>query len=629
MKDRGVWVYDIETIKNCFTLTAINVNTEEIVKFVLHSERDDLNDLINHLEKVKLYIGFNNIAFDGQVIQFILNSLVKWKNNKLNIETIVTEIYSYAQEVIENSNLGLFPEFKEWELTIKQLDLYKIKHFDNKAKIQSLKGLEFWMKYPNVQDMPIKHSESVDISQINEILDYNLNDVLATYEFYKLCKSEIELREDLSKEFNLNLLNANDPKIGAEIFAKLLSEDMKMDKKDLKQLRTYRSSINIGEIILPYIKFKSQEFNKLLDSLKNKIITETKGSLDHSIIYKQFKYDFGAGGIHGCIEPGTYKLEEGYIIEDIDVSSFYPNLAIVNGFRPEHLGESFNRIYKYIYDERKKIPKKDPRNAAYKLMLNGVYGKSNSKYSYLYDPKFTMSITINGQLLIALLAETLVDETNCQVLQVNTDGITIKYKDCHKDLVKEICNNWCSLTGLDLEYALYNQMTIMDVNNYIGVYTDNKVKYKGLFELTKESHKDTSFNIVPLALSNYFIKNISIEDTIKTHKDIYDFCGKAKFKGKDYGITEYIKKSKFNNEDYYEKIREKQQKTTRYYISTNGATFVKIYNKGSEEFINKGYLVTIFNKYKEQKDYLINYSFYINECYKILNIIEPKQLKLF
>lgn len=260
-------------------------------------------------------------------------------------------------------------------------------------------------------------------------------------------------------------------------------------------------------------------------------------------------------------------------------------------------------------------------------MLNGVYGKSNSKFSYLYDPKFTMSITINGQLLISMLAEKLVDSTDCTVLQVNTDGITIRYNKKYKDLVSEICSDWCKLTNLELEFAYYKQMTIMDVNNYIGVYTDGKCKYKGLFELKKEPHKDTSFSIIPIAISNYFINKIPIKDTIINHNNIYDFCGKAKFKGKDYGEIRFLDYS--DNLKSYIEHKQKQQKTTRYYISKNGSTFVKMYAKGSEEFINKGYLVTVFNKFKEEKEYHINYDFYISECYKILDIIENKQLELF
>jgi len=83
-------------------------------------------------------------------------------------------------------------------------------------------------------------------------------------------------------------------------------------------------------------------------------------------------------------------------------------------------------------------------------------------------------------------------------------------------------------------------------------------------------------------------------------------------------------------EDNEEKIQ-KQQKNVRYYISKTGAVFVKYYTKGTSEFINKAYTVTIFNNYIEKQfsEYNIDYSFYINECRKIIDVIEDKQLSLF
>ena len=141
-------------------------------------------------------------------------------------------------------------------------------------------------------------------------------------------------------------------------------------------MRTPRSIIHFNECILPKIKFQSKEFNALLIKWKSISITETKGSISDSVIYKGFKYDYGTGGIHGCIKSGIYEANDEYCICDIDVSSFYPNLAITNNFYPEHLGETFCKVYKEIYDTRAKAKKEgnDVVNAGLKLALNGVYG---------------------------------------------------------------------------------------------------------------------------------------------------------------------------------------------------------------------------------------------------------------
>lgn len=264
---------------------------------------------------------------------------------------------------------------------------------------------------------------------------------------------------------------------------------------------------------------------------------------------------------------------------------------------------------------------------ALKLALNSVYGKSNDKYSFLYDPKYTMQTTLNGQLMLAMLIEGLTNIKSLEMIQANTDGITVKL---HKNDIKQyydICNKWSMDTQLDLEYVEYSKMIIRDVNNYIAVSTKGKVKYKGAFEIKKELHKDNSFMIIPLALADYFINNTSIEHSIMNHSNIYDFCGRQKFVGEDYGETHEVL---INEKGPYNNI-EKQQKNVRYYISKPGKTFIKQYKKGSSSFINKGYQVTIFNKYQEKylKDYNINYDFYIKECYKEIDLIIDKQLELF
>lgn len=233
-----------------------------------------------------------------------------------------------------------------------------------------------------------------------------------------------------------------------------------------------------------------------------------------------------------------------------------------------------------------------------------------------------MKTTLNGQLLLSILAENLVNGIDdLQILQINTDGITIKInRNCLEDYYN-ICKGWEFNTNLQLEYVNYSKMVIRDVNNYLSVKLDDKIKYKGAFEIEKEYHKDNSFKIVPIALNDYFVKGISVEQTIKNHKNIYDFCGREKFRGEDYGEMNYL----IDNSH----VVERQQKNVRFYISTNGGRFIKYYNSGGNEFLYKKYKVTIFNKYIEKDNYNIDYQFYINECNKIIRIIEDKQLDLF
>ena len=291
------------------------------------------------------------------------------------------------------------------------------------------------------------------------------------------------------------------------------------------------------------------------------------------------------------------------------------------------MGDSFSSIYSNIYKERTKISKNDPRNGAYKLMLNGCFGKAGDINSFLHDNKFLLSITVNGQLLLSILIDKFLKINNLTFIQCNTDGITIKFKRTDFNKIKSICKSWELLTGLELEHTDYSKMVIRDVNSYIGIYTDvnKEPKYKGAFEIDKDYHKDNSFRIIPIALSEYFIKGIPIEETIKKHNNIYDFCGRQKFTRESYGMIHRLSYDKLGNPI---DLTEKQQKNVRYYISTNADVFYKYYDKGTNEIIHKNYKVTIFNNYIKKDSYDINYSFYIKECYKIIDLIEVKQLTM-
>jgi hypothetical protein len=639
--DKNIWVYDIETFKKCFTYTAINKDTEEIVKYVIHEEKYELPELIIHLKSCKGQIGFNNINFDYPILHFIMENyehyedIMNSENSGLDIKDrinqIITSIYNEAQRIIESQNQSFgfdkFNGIKEKYWKISQMDLYKMWHFNNVARRQSLKGLEIAMNYPNVMESSIHHSkDSLTLKEVDEILEYNLNDVLATYEFYKLSKGKIQLRQDLNQKYNLNCINYPDSKIGEELVLKLYCQKTRLDYWETKKLRTKRTEIKLEDCIFDYISFESKEFNKLLDKLKSKVITETKGSIEESVIYKGFKYDYGSGGIHGSIKEGIYEADEDYIIIDADVGSMYPSIAVLNKLYPEHLGLEFCDVYEDILKQRIQAKKEGNMTLSdgYKLSLNSVYGKSNDEHSFLMDSLYTMKTTLNGQLLLTMLIEELVDVIpSLQMLQVNTDGLTVKFHIDYINIYHEICKDWEEKTKLSLEFVSYKKMIILNVNNYLALTDTDKIKYKGSFEIDKELHKDNSFRIVPYALSKYFFYGQPIENTIINHTNIYDFCGRQKFKGEDIGKTHTLIDNK--------EVIEKQQKNVRYFISNKGSTFIKYYKKGTTEFINKGYQVTIFNKYIEKpfKDYNINYDFYIKECMKIIELIESKQLTLF
>jgi hypothetical protein len=428
-------------------------------------------------------VGFNNLGFDYPVVHHILTT------HHCNYATI----YAKAQEIIDTPWDDRFRNMIRDPL-VPQIDLYKIKHYDNFSKSTRLKYLEFVMRMQTIQDLPIEVGTWLTQSQIHDLAVYNKHDVQATHDFLvDYCLPDIELRKALSDEYGINMINFNDSKMGSVVL------EHELQKAGVSTGgKTFRDQIELKEIILPYISFAHPEFIRVLDYLKGQTLKETKGAFDDlSAHCFGIEFIFGTGGIHASIESGHVHAEEGYQIVDVDVASYYPNLAISNRWYPEHLSEIFCDVYQALYEKRKTFPKGSPQNAALKLALNGTYGNSNSKYSTFYDPKFTISITVNGQLLLCMLAEHLAVIPTCKLIQANTDGVTVSIRDDYRPYLDEVCRWWENLTGLILEAAEYSDMWIRDVNNYIARYTNGKFKRKGAYEFDRQPHQNHSGLIVP------------------------------------------------------------------------------------------------------------------------------------
>ena len=325
----NIEVYDLEITKSCMTYTGLNINNEEISQFIIHKDKSELSKMINHIKSLKGMIGFNNINFDYPIIHYIFKQFCNTQNeycywNKEDYSDVIDKIFNEAQRLINEQSKEAFNQIiaiKTSEVIVPQLDLFKVWHYNNKARMTSLKSLEIAMNLPNVMDMPIDYKrDDITLDEVyNVILPYNLNDVEATYEFYKRSIEKINLRKGLINKYNLPCINYPDSKIGEELVLKLYCEATNTNTWDVKKLRSERLKIALKDCIFDYIKFETPEFNNLLNIFNNKVITETKGAIAESVIFNNFKYDYGTGGIHGCIKPGVYESNDEYLIIDADV----------------------------------------------------------------------------------------------------------------------------------------------------------------------------------------------------------------------------------------------------------------------------------------------------------------------
>ena len=321
---KNIEVYDLESLANLFTYTGYDYKNDKWYQFVISPWKNQTSELIEHLNNVGLMIGFNNEAYDYPLLHHIIRHQREYINNPKAGELI----YQNSQQLIDME----FSAIADKNKIIPQMDLYLIWHYNNKARHQNLKGLEIQMKMENVEEMPLHHTHICTPEEEHLILEYNKNDVLATFLFLKVTvgktdyplykgKNKIKLRLDLNKQFGVNVLNKGDVPMGEELILNLYARAAEIDPYQLKrQGGTPRpNGINLKDCIPCWCHLESNEFLTLLTQLKNTTIRGEKGEFSFSVIFHNYKFDFGQGGAHGSASPKVWISNNDWVIADYDV----------------------------------------------------------------------------------------------------------------------------------------------------------------------------------------------------------------------------------------------------------------------------------------------------------------------
>lgn len=731
----GDWIFDIETYPNCLTFAISSSDGKHVRVFEVSDRMNQTQEILNclrYLAKNKQrMIGFNNLGFDYPVLHAIMEQAKEAKRQGIQYYIDAAEVYNIAMEQIQTARDGFAKVIKSEDEIIPQIDLFKINHFDNKARATSLKMLEFNMLSDNIEDLPFTVGKELTYDEIDVLKRYNLHDVLETKKFYHHNISAIRLREDLSKKYSYNFMNHNDTKIGKDYFILELEKHQKgicykVDSYGRRKMnQTKHKSIALKDCLFDYYDFKRPEFIALKDWFSKQTIKETKGVFtdieEHllgdvakyaemevkrikfktkptereikefkklhplgwveeqelkaletlkdsqgnpvketyvdektgkekqrivrvpkisyygcfkvasclNVVINGFRFDFGTGGGHASMSSSVIIEDNQYLIRDCDVSSMYPNIAISNNVYPLHLGETFCKIYKDVYEQRKSYGKGTPENAVMKLALNGVYGDSNNEYSPFYDASYTMKITVNGQLSLCLLVERFLTIPDLTIIQLNTDGITVKLPREYEEEYMSICKQWMKDVKLELEFADYKSMHIRDVNNYIACYTNGKVKFKGAYVAYDRDgkgelgwHQNHSAKVVQMAAAAEMLDGIPVEQFILNHKNKYDFLLRTKVPRS----SSLVLLTQIDDEGL-EFEETKLQNICRYYPCKKGGKLVKVMPplEGSTEFrrigIDTDWNVKVCNNIVDF-DWDVDYDYYINESRKL--VIEEK-----
>lgn len=656
IRGKIVYVYDIEVFQNIFHCSVKNTETNDIYKFEISERKNQLRELVKFFKQVDKYItwgdyyttniniptniifcGYNNLHYDNPIINYIIE--YEDKLMQYNIPTICSSIFNLSKTIATSSEDNI-DAWKHWKYQI-WFDTFDILTmlYSNKLRV-GLKEIQVTMQYPNVQEFVCDWTKPLPLEDFDSMIDYNINDIESTSELLNRCKKDVDLRIAIEDEYGVRVLSKDGVNIGMKILTQKYLEKTGLTWWDIKDLRSPMSVIPLKDVILPFIKYDSPILQRVLEDMKNQIVSPGRKGYENKFVFNNLRYSVGVGGIHSVNSPEIIIPRDDEMLIDIDVASLYPSMLIEYEFYPKHLGKEFLEVYKQIKDERIEAKHNGDKvkNETLKLALNGLSGNLQNEHNFCYSPFAVMQIRINGQLLLLMLAEKLT-QIGCRIVQANTDGLFVLLKKDVYFKVNSICREWEQLTKLTLEEDRFKAMYQYAINDYFAVTEDNKVKEKGMFITAVKLGKGLTPKIIPKAVISFFKDGIPVEDTIKNCTDIRDFLMSEKT-GKQWHV---------------EYMNEEQQRTNRFYASTNGGYLWKWKDTGHKEgeiiTYTEPYVgerkykasarqyqnmltasgVTLLNKFDDKpiEERKINYRYYIMEAYKIIRDLKPLQLSLW
>lgn len=491
-------VYDVEVFCEDWLVVLKDMETGRYT--VVHNDNEELKQCI---AEDNIYVGFNSKHYD----QFIIKAIC----------------CGFTPQEVKQANDYLIGGGQGWEYPPLRDFFFKFNNVDIKDDMQiglSLKAIEGHLGLSVEEStVPFDIDRALTENELKETTKYCMHDVDTTEKLVELRKDYLKNKINLGK-----LAGLSDVKAMGMTNAKLTAALLKASAQPHDDERKYQYPENLLREYIPQEVFDF--FNKMYDpEISDKDLFS--GKLELSI--GECPVTIGYGGIHGAIPNFIWEESETSVIRNKDVGSYYPHLCTINGYTSRNIPSP--QIYEDVLSRRMEAKASGDKATAnaLKLVCNTTYGAMLNKYNDLYDPLMGRSVCISGQLYLFELAEHCFREIeSLRIVQLNTDGIMV---ECHpEDLgrLDEICEEWQTRTGFELETDSVIRIAQKDVNNYVEVQPDGSTKAKGGY-LVKGIAPAGAFNInnscciVATALKEYFVNGTPVEDTINGCDDIFQF----------------------------------------------------------------------------------------------------------
>lgn len=556
---------DIECYPNYVLLMFKRISDGKEIFF--EKFNDSEISILNILHVINKYtiVTFNGIKYDGTVMEAVVAGFSN-------------------SSIFKVSNMLIEDKMQPWQVR-KQVGIPALQ-FDHIDLIEvcplqaSLKIYGGRLHAPKLQDLPVVPGTKITANMLPNMRLYCGNDNELTAILARSLEEELNLREKMTDEYNVNLKSKSDAQIAEAVIKSELN-----DKYDISASRPkieegtrfkYKAPKNIKfesavlkdiyeqYTTLPIILDKSgyTSFNFRLEESDRIKSGKNKGNMPDKKPKLKFmigdtKYTIGIGGIHSN-EKSIRHVAGNHIIRDIDVASYYPFIILNNSLAPFHLGKPFLKIFRSIVERRLKAKREGDTatNESLKITINGSFGKFGSKWSCLYAPDLMLQVTITGQLSLLMLIERL-EAIGVSVISGNTDGIVTKFKPELEQQVEDIVSDWEFETGYVMEGTDYESLNSRDINNYIAIkpgYTDKSgkkvppsAKGKGAFADQSEPYYRLRSNptneICTHAVKEFLKFGTAIETTIRNCDDIRQFVSLRVVNGGAEQHGEYIGKA--------------------------------------------------------------------------------------
>jgi DNA polymerase elongation subunit (family B) len=514
-------VLDLEVYSNYFLASFYNPQSDKVAHYELYAGQPLNCKAILSIMQSATTVSFNGLSFDLLILQYALSGAT-------------TQDLKRLCDMIIKSNLPAWRICKDAGIYVPQdwdhIDLIEVAPGQSSLKIYGAR-----LNAPTIQDLPIEPDARITPEQREPMRQYCENDLRTTWLLYQSLEKQVALRCSMSEQYGVDLRSKSDAQIAETV---IKSELHRLTGRDYRKPEL-PDGVSFRYLDPKIISFKTKQLQDIYQTvLATRFELGANGAvkMPDSLAKAQIKlgrsvYSMGIGGLHSCEKSKLVRADAEHDLADLDVASYYPSIILQQNLAPKSMGVPFLRVYQSIVNRRLAAKKSGDKVTAdtLKICVNGSFGKLGSKWSALYAPDLMIQTTITGQLALLMLIERL-ELAGINVVSANTDGVVVYCPKAKADLMDNIAFDWMLDTSYELERNDYKLIASRDVNNYVAVTTDGRMKGKGVFA-SGGLMKNPDCNIVFEAVAQYLATGAAIEQTIRQCKDVTKFITVRKVTG--------------------------------------------------------------------------------------------------